>query len=74
MPRAYLKIRLDRDCQAGEFEIKIAKDSTRIDEKGNLHLTYVIAKPPPPAVPVNLATTPAKTIKVKAKGFRKRGY
>ena len=74
MPKAIIKVRLDKDCGPGEYEVKIAKDSTRIDELGNLHLTYIIHKPRKPREPVDLSTTPAKTLKIKATGFRKRGY
>jgi propanediol utilization protein len=75
MPRAYLKVRLDKDCGPGEYEVKIAKESVRIDDSGNLHLVYILAGPPrKKREPVDLSTTPAKTIKVKATGYRKRGY
>lgn len=79
MPKAYIKLRLDKEWQAGEYPVKIAKGSPRIDPEGNLHLVYIIDEPSRgkqvlPREPISLATTPAKTLKVKASGFRRRGY
>lgn len=75
MPKAYLKVRLDKDYGPGEYEVKVAKDSPKIDESGNLHLILIMKGPPrKKQEPVNLATTPNKTLKIKATGFRRRGY
>jgi hypothetical protein len=75
VPKAIVKIRLDKNCGPGEYEVVIAKDSIRLDEEGNLYLSYILKGPPKKLKePVSLATTPAKTLKVKASGFRRRGY
>lgn len=75
MPKAFLKVRLDKDFGPGEYEVTVAKNSPRIDESGNLHLVLIMKGPPrKKKEPVDLTTTPAKTLKVKASGFRRRGY
>ena len=42
MAKAFLFVRLDKDYTPGEYVIKLALGSQRIDHEGNLYFTFIV--------------------------------